>query len=74
MHSTIDHKLELFNMISSSKDLIFMNVRLNSRPQPLDNRKSTNVFPSISTVFALKTKGIFLLSTAITVICKKIIA
>lgn len=76
MHSVataIGHVTGPFNIISSNKDLIFTNLRLNSKPQPLDNRKSTNIFPSISTIFALKTKGIFLLSTPDIVIYKKII-
>uniref|UniRef100_A0A182PPI5 DUF753 domain-containing protein n=1 Tax=Anopheles epiroticus TaxID=199890 RepID=A0A182PPI5_9DIPT len=43
-----------FITISARLCLILMNRRLNSNPQPFDSRKSHRIFPSISTMFALK--------------------
>lgn len=44
-----------FTTTSDNKFLILMKRLLNSSPHPFDNRKSSNILPSISTTFALNT-------------------
>jgi len=66
----LEDTVELFKITSSIAYLILINALLNSKPQPLDKRKSANTFPSISIKFTLKTSDIFRRSTVNIVSCK----
>lgn len=66
-----DHAIGLLMISAARARLIARNRRLNSMPQPLDNRKSRSVWLSSERTDALKTNWAFLESMVLMVICER---
>lgn len=66
-----DHAIGLLMISAARARLIARNRRLNSMPQPLDNRKSRSVWLSSERTDALNTNWAFLESMVLMVICER---